>query len=151
MNSIGVLLDLENILHRARLHGPDAVRAGLARVMDQLGGLGPVSWAVGSCDWWLARTLLPVAMTRGVRVHPGPCGPDRADGDLLRRSADVPASVRTLVIASGDGAFLPVVRAHRAAGRQVVVAGCPGSVSTQLADAADRVVWLDPMPLAAAA
>jgi hypothetical protein len=61
MNSIGVLLDLENILHRARPHGPDAVRAALAAVMDRLGDLGQVSWAVGSCDWWLARVLLPTA------------------------------------------------------------------------------------------
>jgi hypothetical protein len=151
MNSIGVLLDLENILHRARPHGPDAVRAGLAALMDRLGDLGQVSWAVGSCDWWLARVLLPTAAAASVRIHPGPCGPDRADGELLRRADDVPASVGTLVIASGDAAFLPAVRAHRAAGRQVVVAGCRGTMSRQLADAADQVVWLDPAPLAAAA
>jgi hypothetical protein len=143
MNSIGVLLDLENILHSARSQGPAAVRAGLVRAMHQLRDLGQVSWAVASCDWWLARTVLPAAAACGVRVHPGPCGQDRADHELLRRSADVPTSVGTLVIASGDGAFLPAVHEHRMAGRQVVVDAVHGALSAQLALAADRVVLLD--------
>lgn len=139
---VGALLDLENLLHVARTTSAEAVRAAMHLVAEELFNLGEVRFSVGCCDWWLAKMLVPVAGDLGVRVHPGPFGPDRADEELLRRVADVPASVTTLVIGSGDGIFARVAYEQRAVGRRVVVVARPASLSPALACACDRVIDL---------
>jgi hypothetical protein len=150
--AIALLLDLENLLHDQRRISGDAIRSGFGELMRELRRLGRARYAVGACDFWLAKALCPTAQSLGVRVFPGRTGPDRADGELLARGArDLPSSVDVVVIGSGDGAFTPLVRVQQAAGRRVVVAGRPGRISRALAEAADEVIVLDlaPQPVAA--
>jgi hypothetical protein len=139
---VGAVLDLENLLHRARHVSGVAVRAQFLAVVDALRGVGDVRHAVGCCDWWLAGMLTPVAPATGVRIFPGPIGKDRADGELLRRVADIPASVDTLVVGSGDGAFAPLVAQQALAGRRTVVIGRPGGIAAALRAAAHQVIEL---------
>jgi hypothetical protein len=147
---VGAVLDLENLLHEERRTSRAAVEAAFTAIVAELHDLGEVRFAVGCCDWWLAKVLCPVAASLGVRVHPGPLGHDRADGELLRRVDDVPRSVDMLVVGSGDRVFAPAVGRQRAAGRSVVVLARPGRVSRALADACDIVIEL-PEPDAHAA
>src|SRR5688500_15395394 len=105
---VGAVLDLENLLYTARRTSGAAVRAQFLNIVDQLRDLGDIRSAVACCDRWLAGMLAPVAMDAGVRIFPGELGKDRADAELLRRAADVPRAVDTLVIGSGDNAFAPL-------------------------------------------
>ena len=84
---VGALLDLENLLHRARRASGTAVRAQFAAIVQELRGLGEIRSAVGCCDRWLAKVLVPVAAASEIRIFPGLMGKDRADGELLRRAA----------------------------------------------------------------
>jgi hypothetical protein len=111
--------------------------------MTQVRPLGTLRYAVGACDHWLAKTLVPVAEGLGVRVFPGPVGKDRADSELLRRAErDLPPSVDVVVIGSGDGAFARLAEAQRGLGRRVVVVGREGHISRRLRVVADEVVNL---------
>jgi hypothetical protein len=141
---VGMVLDLENLLHDARQVSGEAVRAGLRQIMATIRALGTPRVAIGVCDWWLAKMLAPEAQRLGLRVYPGAMGPDRADAELLRRAAwDVPPSVDLLVIGSGDGAFRALAREQHELGRRVVVAGRPGGIARSLAAVADQVLVLD--------
>ena len=139
---VGVVLDLENLLHSARRVSGAVVRAQFLSVVDRIRSLGEVHYAVGCCDRWLAGMLAPVAAEAGVRVFPGRIGKDRADGELLRRAAEVPRSVEALVVGSGDGAFAPLVARQALAGRHTVVIGRAGSVAANLRAAAHQVIEL---------
>lgn len=151
--AVGMLLDLENLLHEARRVSGEAIRHGLATVMRELRPLGAPRFVIGVCDWWLAKSLCPTAAALGVRVYPGPMGPRRADAELLRRGLqDIPGSIDIVVIGSGDRAFCRLVHAHRAAGRRVVVAGPEGAIAACLRALADDVVEValgQPAPTAA--
>lgn len=138
--AVGALLDLENLLHLPRHCSGPAVRRAFVDIAGILHRLGALRYAVAACDHWLARMLVPVAEGAGIRVHSGALGPDRADRELLVRVADVPASVGTLVIGSGDGIFAPLAAAQRAAGRRVIVLGPEGGTSRSLAAEADAVL-----------
>ena len=139
---VGALLDLENLLHTARRTSGAAVRAQFLSLVDLLGRVGDVRHAVGCCDRWLAGMLAPVATSAGVRIFPGRIGKDRADAELLRRAAELPTWVETLVLGSGDGVFAPLVAEQALAGRHTVVIGRPGSISSALRAAAHQVVEL---------
>lgn len=139
---VGAVLDLENLLHASRRTSGGAVRAQFLSVVNVLRGLGDVRHAVGCCDRWLAGMLAPVAAGAGVRVFPGRIGKDRADTELLRRAADIPAAVDTLVVGSGDGAFAPLVAEQALAGRRTVVIGRPGTIASALRAAAHEVIEL---------
>ena len=141
---VGAILDLENLLHTARRSSGLIVRAQFAAIVEQVRGLGEVRSAVGCCDWWLAKLLVPAAVTSGVRVFAGGLGRDRADHELLRRAGDVPASVDTFVVGSGDRAFAPLVADQALRGRRTVVIGRAGSISRALRAAADTVIELQP-------
>ena len=139
---VGAVLDLENLLHGARRISGPAVREQFGRVVARLRDIGEVRSAVGCCDTWLARMLVPVAMPAGVRVFSGRIGKDRADVELLRRVADVPPSVDVLVVGSGDGIFAPLVAAQALAGRHTIVIGRSGAISASLRAAAHDVIEL---------
>ena len=139
---VGALLDLENLLHAARRMSGAAVRAQFELVVAALRDLGDLRHAVGCADFWLAKMLAPVAPGAGVRVVPGKLGPDRADTELLRRAADIPASADVLVLGSGDGIFAPLVAREALAGRRTVVIGRPGSIAAALRAAAHEVIEL---------
>lgn len=141
---IGAVLDLENLLHTARRSSGMLVRAQFSAIVEQLRGIGEIRSAVGCCDRWLARMLVPEALTSGVRIFPGRIGPDRADRELLRRAADVPPSIDTFVVGSGDGIFAPLVAAQALAGRHTVVVANRGSIAASLRAAADTVIELRP-------
>ena len=141
---VGAILDLENLLHSARRSSGMVVRAQFSAIVDQLRDLGEIRSAVGCCDRWLAKLLVPVAVSSGIRVFPGLIGKDRADRELLRRAADVPASVDTFVVGSGDGAFAPLVAELALRGRHTVVIGHAGGIARSLRAAADTVVELHP-------
>lgn len=147
---VGAILDLENLLHAARRSSGTLVRAQFSAIATQLRGLGEIRSAVGCCDWWLAKLLVPVAATSGIRVFGGMVGRDRADTELLRRAGDVPASVDTFVVGSGDGVFAPLVAQHALAGRTTVVIGRRGCIARSLRAAAHTVLELpDEIVLAA--
>jgi hypothetical protein len=145
---VAALLDLENLLHDARRVGPRAVCDCLAIAMDRISAVGQLAYAVGCCDYWLARVVYPAVVALGIRVHGGPVGPDRADAELLRRGRELPRSVDTVVIGSGDGCFAPLARHLRQSGQRVVVAGRGGTIAAALRTEADRVIDLDFGPLA---
>lgn len=142
--AVGVLLDLENLLHDTRLVSGDAVRAGFRTIMDTVRSLGTARFAVGVCDWWLAKILSTDAHELGLRVFPGEIGPDRADAELIRRGErDLPPSVDLVVIGSGDHAFADLARVQHDAGRQVVVLGRPGHIARELTVVADEVLVIE--------
>ena len=136
---VAAILDLENLLYDARRCSGDAVRAAFVTLMAELRTLGDLRYAVGCCDRWLAGMLAPVAAQWGVRLHPCAIGPNCADRELLRRAADIPRGVSVLVVASGDGAFAPLVADQALAGRQTVVIGRRGRISLALRCAAHTV------------
>ncbi len=86
--------------------------------------------------------LTPVAQDAGVRIHPCAFGKDCADGALLRRAGDIPSTVDTLVIGSGDHAFAPLVASESLRGRRTVVVWRAGGIARSLRAAAHRVVEL---------
>lgn len=141
---VAALLDLENLLHAARHVSGHAIRAEFLALVEQIRRIGDVRHAVACCDWWLAGILTPVAAPSGVRIFAGRSGKDRADGELLRRAADVPRSTQALVLGSGDGIFAPLVAAQALAGRLTTVVGVAGSIATSLRAAAHEVVELRP-------
>ena len=143
---VAALLDIENLLHPQRTIGPRQVQRGLMEIGDRIRALGVPCFSIACCDWWLAKLALPAARRAGVRLFPGPPGRDRADGELLRRDADVPASAELVVIGSGDAVFAPVATHHRLRGQRVVVIARPGSVARALLDVADAYL---PFALAA--
>ena len=139
---VGAILDLENLLHTARRSSGRLVRAQFSALVEHLRAIGDIRSAVGCCDWWLAKLLVPVVPASGVRVFAGAMGHNRADAELLRRAADVPPSVDTFVIGSGDGVFAPLVAQHALAGRTTVVIGRRGSIARSLRVAAHLVIEL---------
>jgi hypothetical protein len=136
---VAVILDLENVLYDARRVSGEAVRAAFVALMAELRMLGDVRFAVGCCDQWLAGMLAPVAQAWGVRLHPCAIGPDCADRELLRRAADIPRGASVLVVASGDGAFAPLVAEQSLEGRQTVVIARRGHIAMALRCAAHKV------------
>ena len=139
---LGVVLDLENLLHPARRTSGATVRDLFVEIVARLRDLGEIRHAVGCCDFWLARILAPVAGATGVRIYPGELGKDRADRELLRRAADIPASVEVLVIGSGDQAFAPLVAEQALAGRRTIVVARADSIAPALRAAAHEVIEL---------
>lgn len=138
-----VAIDLENILHPLRRLGGHAAGEGLRAVLTDVASICSISWVIGVGDYWLCRLLIADAHQLGVRLFPGPIGPDRADGELIRRLAtDVPSSLEHVVLVSGDGGFAGTVVGMRATGRSVTVAGRPASISATLRLAADRTLEL---------
>lgn len=144
---VGAVLDLENLLHAARRSSGMLVRAQFNAIVRQVRGLGDVRSAVGCCDFWLAKLLVPVAPAAGLRVFPGRVGRDRADAELLRRASDVPPSVDTFVVGSGDAVFAPLVASQSLAGRRTVVIGRRGSIAKALRLVADTVIELQPQAI----
>jgi hypothetical protein len=82
---VGAVLDLENLLHTARRSSGMAVRAQFSAIVEEVRGIGDIRSAIGCCDRWLARLLVPVTVQSGIRIFPGLLGKDRADGDLELR------------------------------------------------------------------
>ena len=73
--------------------------------------------------------------------QPGKDGADRALLEILRTES-IAERFRHVVIGSGDGAFVDSVRELRLFGVLVTVVSRPGSLSTRLGRAANRVLLL---------
>ena len=131
---IALFLDLENLVHRFRADGDLAAAVGaIERAVRRVAARGTIVAAVACCDCSLARALVFAMRDMNVRVFTHSGGPDRADLDLLARiRTDLPASVDTVVIGSGDHIFTEAARALRAQGLRVELIAPPGATSADL-------------------
>ena len=139
---LGVVLDLENLLHTARRVSGAVVRAQFLTLVEALRDAGDLRSAVGCCDRRLAGILAPVLTGSGIRVFPGRIGKDRADRELLRRAAEVPRCVDAFVVGSGDGIFAQLIAEQALAGRHTIVVARAGSISASVRAAAHQIVEL---------
>lgn len=128
---IAVVLDLENLVGLPPIEGRlSQLIAALARIVE---GRTVVA-AVGYCATPLQRRLLFKMQPLGVRIFGhSERMPDAADRLLLRHlEAELPASVDTVVIGSGDHIFAPSAATLRARNLRVEVAARPGTLSADL-------------------
>src|SRR4051812_20228995 len=104
-------MDVENLVHDLRMAGDyEAASDLVAGLVQALERRGVVVAKVACCDTSLARRLAFGLARAGIRTHPhrDPT-PDQADLDLLGRiTSELPASVDTVVVASGDHIFADV-------------------------------------------
>ena len=145
-HEVGLFIDFENI--RYGLLNNFGEEPDPSLLMEKARKYGPVSVAYAYADF----TQHPPIYRRKLEVA------GITPRDVPRRSPDVPhkssadmamlmdiidclldrPSVSTLVLMSGDSDFLRVTaRARHRFGKQVVIAGVPGSVSTDLIESAD--------------
>lgn len=139
---VAVFLDLENLCG-GRHASTDDLLAHAATILGAARGRATVAAAVGYCNRALAsRVALPLARL-GIRVFVHDGGPDAADVALIARMrAEIPRTVDTVVIASGDHIFADVARELRARGMRVEVCALAGCLSADLYRAADDCVLL---------
>lgn len=131
---IALFLDLENLLHDPiATGGVDRALVELATTMTAMRARGTVVTAVACVDHHLWPAIVFEAARLGIRVH-GHCGgPDAADHDLVgRMCSELPASVDTVVIGSGDHIFAPAARELASRGLHVEVLARSGSISYEL-------------------
>jgi hypothetical protein len=145
-NEVGLFIDFENI--RYGLLNNFGVEPDPSQLMEKARKYGPVSVAYAYADFTqhppIYRRKLEVAgiMPRDVpRRSPDVPHKSSADMamliDIIDCLLDRP-SVQTLVLMTGDSDFIRVTaRARHRFGKQVVIAGVPGSVSTDLIESAD--------------
>lgn len=152
-NIVGaVLYDLENVLHEARCDPTLGVAAYLELAWEEIAEHVRPLWQVGCGDRWLVAQRVDAAARLELTVFPGDIGPNRADEELCRRALDVPGSLETVVVASGDGDLVPAVRHLQNRSHRVLVAATPKKCSARLRMAADGFIPLTPyapQPLAA--
>lgn len=130
---IAVFLDLENLVRAEG--GLD----GLTRYLDDLRARGTVVASIACCACAVARRLAFTLRDVRVRVFLHQGGPDAADLELIERiRAQVPSTVDTVVIGSGDHIFAQVARELRARGKRVEAVARPGTIATTLYRAVDE-------------
>jgi hypothetical protein len=143
---IGVALDLENLLHGFRRRG--ALSLGLGRLVNALQGYasrGVLVWGIACCDRSLQRQVAFELAEVPVRVfgHEDRTA-NAADREILAYLAhDLPQSVSTVVIGSGDRIFVSVARGLRSQGRRVEVLASRTALSEELARVAHDVALLE--------
>ena len=87
-----------------------------------------------------------------MRLHQHHGGEDGADVELTTRIlAELPSSVDTVVIFSGDHYFVPTAMALQGMGKRVEVVAVAGVISRDLSRAADSVTLIVPAPGASVA
>ena len=131
---IGVFFDIENLTEGER----DAGVGPILAVMRELSQRGTVVAAVACGNHALVQRMMFELAALGVRafVHHG--GPDAADKVLLGRlREEVPQTVDTVVISSGDHIFAPMARELRAKGKRVEAHAVLGCLSAELYRAVD--------------
>ena len=134
---IALYLDLENLLYGEGIHRLEVFTA-LVGLLRGFGARGIVVAAIACCDCTLARELAFAFEPAGVRIFTHDGGPDAADNALIERIRhELPASVRTVVIGSGDHIFAAVADELRARGLRVEVIARQGSLSAELYTQAD--------------
>ena len=143
---VGLFVDFENIRYGLlNLYGQEPDPQAL---MEKARAYGPVAVAYAYADF----TQQPAMYRRKLEVA------GISPRDVPRRSPDVPhkssadmamlmdiidclldrPSINTLVLMTGDSDFIRVTaRARHRFGKQVVIAGVPGSVSSDLVESAD--------------
>lgn len=141
-------LDLENLLGNFLATAPGVLGQ---RFVELIGGLHdrlPGVHLVACADRRLvAKLVTAVPDLAGVRVFPGACGKDRADGELIARvMTNVRPSCEAVVLGSGDHAFAGAARRLRASGREVIVVGRAREISWELYLAASEVIELPQLP-----
>lgn len=135
------LVDAENVAGAGRLTPGD-----LARGRHRLDTVAPA----GHDDHTVVAADHINALQTGLTWPHGQLligrGGDGADIALLEwaATADIPARFDSLIIASGDFAFVSLAAIVRSAGVPVTVAAWRNSCSRVLASVATDVVWLDP-------
>ena len=136
---LAVYLDIENLVHPFRESGLWGQGIGLvASFLRDVGRMGTVVVALAVCDRDAWRHVAFPMAELGVRVFAHSGGPDAADVALVEHiRGELPPSVGTIVIASGDHLFAAVASELRAEGRQVVAASLPGALSHQLYGSVD--------------
>lgn len=128
---IAVILDLENLIGLPPIERP---LSQLIQALDRIIEGRTVVSAVGYCAVPLQRRLLFRMQPLGVRIFGhSERTPDAADRLLLRHlDAELPASVDTVVLGSGDHIFAPTAAALRARNLRIEVAARPGTLSADL-------------------
>ena len=145
-NEVGLFIDFENI--RYGLLNNFGVEPDPTELMEKARKYGPVAVAYAYADFTqhppIYRRKLEVAgiMPRDVpRRSPDVPHKSSADMAMLMDIIDClldRPSVNTLVLMTGDSDFIRVTaRARHRFGKQVVISGVPGSVSTDLVESAD--------------
>jgi hypothetical protein len=136
---VAVYFDIENLCHPFRSGG--RVSEGIDLMASFLGDLrqtNVVVSALGVCDRDTWRRVAFPLNDLGVRVFAHGGGVNAADAALVAHiRGELPPSVGTVVIASGDHFFAGVARELRHGGRQVVVASLRHALSNQLYRAAN--------------
>ncbi|WP_421118598.1 NYN domain-containing protein [Aquihabitans daechungensis] len=135
------LIDVENLIGDPM--ASDEEVTSVIAAYKQAAGVRPGDLAVVASNGRLAMAAglaWPGALLRVGR------GPDGADLALLAEAPveDVARRFTDVVVGSGDGIFVDLVRQLRLRGRRVTVVARPGSVARQLRYAAD----VRPMPAA---
>jgi uncharacterized LabA/DUF88 family protein len=140
---IALYLDIENLIHDLRRAGEleeaEELITGLVHSLDER---GVVVVKVAACDTSAARRLAFALARSGVRFFPHrEATADAADLDLIEMiTQELPKSVDTVVIASGDHIFADVVDDLRRRGVTVIIAARTGTLSWRLARSASEVL-----------
>ena len=142
MARVALYMDVENLVHDLREVGDfDGATSLVGEIVRQAELRGLAVAKVACCDPSLARRMAFGLAEAGVRTFTHGGGTDVADLRLIAEiEHGLPASADTVVIASGDHIFAEAATALRAKGKAVVVIAREGSLSAQLALAADDVV-----------
>ena len=149
---VAVYFDIENLCYPFRAKGrlTDGIDL-IAEFLSALRGTSIVVSALGVCDRDTQHLVAFPLSGLGVRVFSHLGGPDAADAALTAHiRGELPASVGTVVIASGDHYFAAVARELQAGGRRVMVASLGHALSHELYRAADEA-HLFPVDAASAA
>lgn len=136
------LIDAENVAGTGRPAPGDLTRA--RRRLDTVAPAGPSDHTVVAADH-INALHTGLAWPEGQLLIGR--GPDGADIALLEwaATADIPGRFDTLIIASGDFAFVSLAALVRSAGLPVTVAAWRNGCSRVLASVATDVVWLNPI------
>jgi hypothetical protein len=134
---VAVVLDLENLIGLPPLFSGAELGNAIERVIGNRVRVTAVGWCARSLQARLAFDLARF----GVRVFGHTSREaDAADRILLDYLAvELPTSITTVVIGSGDHIFAPAATALRRRGFRVEVVARPGTLATVLRRSADRI------------
>lgn len=147
-----IYLDYENLSISARDHG--GAEIDIERLVEKCGNFGSPDEILAYADY----VLLPVPLREKInlfirhikQIHV-PSIPNGRNGESKSITDEViqrdiyrmlysDREVKTLILGTGDGGFLPVVTEAKRLGKLVVVVGVEGSVSRALKQAADDYI-----------
>ncbi len=136
-HQVAVLIDFENV-------GLNSIQW----LLDQVSDVGRISVKRAYADWSVAGSKRDQLLQLGIEpihvFHSG-SGKNTSDIRLTIDAIDLlyQSAVDTLVIASSDADFVPLVSRLRAAGRSVIGAGRRRTTSRTLVISCDRFLFLD--------